>query len=291
MLSRTKIVHLTSVHSPFDIRIFYKECHTLAEAGCEVVLIAAHEHDEVRDGVRIRAIPRPRGRWERMTRTAWQVCWAALRENGCVYHFHDPELVPAGLLLKAFGKKVVYDVHEDVRRDILSKFWIPSALRSCIARLWGVAETIGARAFDGIVAATPPIGRKFPCAKTVIVQNFPCSEELSHGKTFPYAERPAVVVYIGSITAPRGIGEAIEAMTLLPDSLSARLVLAGRFGPPPELESELRQMPGWKRVEFVSWQSREWILNLLAQARVGLVTFHPAPGYAEAQPNKLFEYM
>ena len=43
---------MTSVHDPDDIRIFAKECRSLAAAGYEVHLIAPGADGQVHDGVR-----------------------------------------------------------------------------------------------------------------------------------------------------------------------------------------------------------------------------------------------
>jgi hypothetical protein len=43
MLDKKKIVHFSSAHPCFDIRIFVKECKTLAEAGYNVVLVVTHD--------------------------------------------------------------------------------------------------------------------------------------------------------------------------------------------------------------------------------------------------------
>ena len=47
-----KVCHISTVHSARDIRVFYKECRTLAENGYDVTYISRGIHDEVVDGVR-----------------------------------------------------------------------------------------------------------------------------------------------------------------------------------------------------------------------------------------------
>ena len=101
MHPRPTVVHLTSVHTAFDVRVFHKECKSLARSGKDVVLIAPHPSGRVVDSVEVKGIRSSGGRFVRMTRTAWRLYREALRQNGDVYHFHDPELIPLGLLLAA----------------------------------------------------------------------------------------------------------------------------------------------------------------------------------------------
>lgn len=285
-----KVCHLTSAHHPFDTRIFYKECRTLAQAGYEVVLVVTHDKNDVVDGVRIRAVPKPKNRQERMTKTVWQVYKAAVAEDADIYHFHDPELIPVGIMLKLRGKKAIYDVHEDVPKQILTKYWIPSFLRRAASAGASLFEKIGSKFFDGIVVTTPTVASRFPGCKTIMVRNFPMLGELLSSDTIPFCDRPANIVYVGGISALRGIREIIKAMELLPEEMGVRLCLAGTFGP-AELYKEVCIMPGWKKVEYLGWQTREQVRSLMGLARIGLILFHPAPNHYDSHPNKLFEYM
>lgn len=285
-----KVCILTTVHPPFDTRIFHKQAKTLVRAGYDVTLIAQHERSEVVGGVKIVALPKQRNRFARMLGLSWRAFRLARRERAAIYHLHDPELIPVGLLFKLMGKRVVYDVHEDVPKQILSKEWIPRPLRRLVAGAARAVEALASWAFDGVVAATPAITKRFPVGKTVMVQNFPIVNELVVQDSTPYQKRPRKIIYVGSITAIRGIREMVQAMSLLPESLNARLVLAGEFSP-PSLEPEVRSLPGWERVEFMGWRNRVSVARLLGEARAGLVLFHPEPNHLEAQPNKLFEYM
>lgn len=290
MSGAKKIVHLSSVHRADDIRIFHKECRSLAKAGFDVTLIARGDRDESIDGVKIVAVKTSSSsRFTRMTRSVLNVLRKAIQENGDAYHFHDPELLPVGLILKARGKRVIYDSHEDIPGQIRTKYWLPPRLRLPVSLAVGLVESLSIRAFDSVVAATHGIAQRFPVDKTVVVQNFPLLEELSSGLRPMSTSRKQRIIYTGALTDIRGAREMVRAMERLgPEGV--RMTLAGVIRP-AGLEVELREMPGWRYVDFVGWQDRPSLVRLLSEASVGLVLFHPAPNHAESQPNKLFEYM
>jgi glycosyltransferase involved in cell wall biosynthesis len=286
-----RVAHLTSVHPADDVRIFVKECQSLAAAGYEVFLVAQGVEPSVIGGVRVMTVAKPRNRMERATKTAWAVLRLSRRLRAEVYHFHDPELIPVGIFLKLLGHRVIYDVHEDLPRQIRDKPWIHPLLRAPIARLASLGESLAGRAFDAIVAVTPTIAARFPSSSTVIVRNFPILEELAPSSgTDPYPTRSDTLAYVGGIAAPRGAHQLVAAMNLVSERHSPRLVMAGRFQP-PALADELATIPGWDHVDAAGWLGRAEIAGLLGSARIGVVTFLPTPNNRDGYPTKLFEYM
>ena len=100
-----KIVHLTSAHPRNDIRIFVKQCRTLAAHGYDVTLVVADgKGDSQAEGVAIADVGRLPGRLNRIFKTTQRVFAKALALDADIYQFHDPELIPAGLKLKQIGR-------------------------------------------------------------------------------------------------------------------------------------------------------------------------------------------
>lgn len=283
-------VHVTTTHQALDTRVFLKECRTLAAAGHRVFLVVPHDGHYVQDGVVVRGIHRPFGRFDRWWRTGREAFSAAVSTEAEVVHLHDPELIPHGWLFKLMGKRVIYDAHENRPLQILSKTWIPALLRRPVAWLTRMVEAASARVFDLVIAATPEIAGTFPPHRTALVQNFPLVDEFAAVGRRPAAERPAHIVFVGGITPIRGAEQMVTAMSLLPPELGARLQLVGEFAP-PSLRQALEGNPGWSAVSALGFQSRGAVADLLEDARAGLVLYHPEPNHVGAQPNKLFEYM
>jgi glycosyltransferase involved in cell wall biosynthesis len=288
-----RVVHLTTVHSAVDPRIFHKECRSLARAGFEVTVIGPHASDAIVDAVQIRAIRKDGSRLVRMTRTVWRAYRQALRENADVYHIHDPELLLAGLLLSKKGKRVIYDVHEDLPKDVLSKVYLPGWSRTLISGAVKVIEENVSGRFSALVVVTPGIAERLSRInpRTIVVHNFPYVEELLRGGVPQWEQRRQSVAYVGGITVERAIREMVSAMALLPETLPATLELAGTEIPGEANSEALRRDPGWKRVHHHGFVDQRSTFQILQNVRAGLVLFHPVPCNIEAMPQKIFEYM
>jgi glycosyltransferase involved in cell wall biosynthesis len=287
------IIHFTTVHPRDDSRIRSKQLDTLARAfGGEVALYVQDGLGDATDprlGYRIVDTGPQLRRLRRMTVGAWRMLRAVRRARPAVAHFHDPELLPWAVLLRLSGIKVVYDVHEDVPRQVSRNPRLPQWARSLMPPLVSLAEWIGGRLISGVVAASPVIADRFPSQSTALVRNFPLLDELHAPDATPMAARPPEFTYVGTISEDRNIYRMIEAVAQLPDK-AARLRLAGAFSI-QETQRRAEAMPEWKSVRFEGWTSREGVAAVLADGRAGLVLLKPVPHEMETLPIKLFEYM
>ena len=155
-----KICHFTSVHPIDDIRIFHKECVSLAANGYDVTLIACGENafEDVVEGVKRISLSVPvKNRLQRFFKRSKAVYKKAIEVNADIYHFHDPELIPIGLKLKKNWKKVIFDSHEDVPNQILAKEWLPSFIRKLVSFVYRKYETMAVKKFDGLITVTPTL--------------------------------------------------------------------------------------------------------------------------------------
>lgn len=286
--SAVKVCHFTSAHPADDVRIFHKECTSLAEAGFQVFLVAANAEEKTVNGVQILSADIPKaGRFSRMLKTSRAVYQKALSLDADIYHFHDPELLPYGLKLKRKGKKVIYDAHEDVPKQILGKFWINKYLRKTVAVSFRTYENYVTKRLSYIFTATPFIRDRFAeiNPKSIDINNFPLLSELLDETD--WSTKANEICYIGGISQIRGLEQLIDALDHLPE---VRLNLAGKCSP-ASFETLLKSKPGWNQVNEYGFVSRKETAEIMAKSRVGIVTFLPLPNHVDAQPNKMFEYM
>ena len=281
------ICHLSTVHKWTSTRIFHKELRSLMKHGYKVSFIVQNGEAKLINGIEIIPLPRARGRINRVVYLGFKSLCLAVRQRADVYHFHDPELVLIGLVLKCFKKIVIYDAHEDLPRQILSKKYaekvFPTKLSSIIEKL----ENFAAKRFDVVVAATPFIRDRFLtlACTSLDINNFPTVSGFVKSNT-AWLSKECAVCYVGGISSNRGIFEMVKAI----ERTSARLLLAGEFSSAKE-RGKLIQMPGLENVKVLGQLPWEEIPQVLSRSMAGLVVLHPCINYMKSLPVKMFEYM
>jgi len=282
------LAHLSSAHKDGDVRIFHKECVSLAEAGYNVHLVIPNTQSRIEKGVHIVSFNfKTKFRILRAYITVNKVYREALKINADVYHLHDPELLRIAPKLKKLGKKVIYDAHEDLPRQILSKNYIPLFFRKTISKRAEKFENKIAKQLDAIVTATPFIHDRFVKINknTTAINNYPILKEMIID--IAYHSKPKnEICYVGGITLVRGVKELVQS---LPNT-NAQLILAGNFEN-DSIKKQLENESGWKQVKYMGFVSRSEVIEIYKKSRVGLVTLHPIINYLDALPVKMFEYM
>ena len=280
---------MTSAHGVEDVRIFHKECVSLAQAGYEVYLVERGESYD-KNGVHIVGVGEmPGGRLKRMTEGAKRVYEAALALDCDIYHFHDPELLPYGLKLKKKGKKVIFDSHELTRQQIRVKPYLPPLAARLASGLYATYESHVLSEIDGVIFPCPINGAfPLPGKRRVFLNNVPRLTEL-YDKYDPDTEKePDTVCTVGSLTANRGVRE----MVLAAHRAGCKAILAGAITP-ADFETELKQMPESRTAEFLGRIDRVQVCEVYKRSVIGVSSILNIGQYdmAENLPTKVYECM
>lgn len=291
----TRVCHLTSVHSAMDTRIFLKECRSLAANGYEVFLVANHAHDERRDGVQIIAVSRlGKGRLNRILFYVWKIFRAALATKSDIYHFHDPELFLPAALMRIMGKKVIFDIHENVARQLKVKEYLP--MRFLVSRLYGIIDFLSSKLFYLVLAETSycKIYERFGADNTVVL-NMP---DIGFLQPYVVTERPLEtqinLFYVGGISFDRGIDVVIKALHRLK---AAEVPFHFHCVGPMEtaMGDRVRSLEVYPEVAanitFYGTKRLDDAFELSKKCHIGLSILRPIENYLESYSTKIFEYM
>ncbi|MDI3508673.1 MAG: hypothetical protein PWP55_865 [Clostridiales bacterium] len=286
MKSKDKIFIFSCVHQWNDVRIYYKEAASLSRLyDVQVHAIADFEYKRLND-IDVYGLPNYGKRYKRPL-LWWTLLSRAIRAHADVYHFHDPELIPTALILKILRKKVIYDIHEDYPKAIVSKSWIPSKVRGIVSAAFNWFEKTAAKAFDYNITVTDDIAQNFKNSDIAVIKNYPLYEQHDISHKRPKDEIWAV--YVGVLAPIRGIKEMVEAAAYIKPEYKFKLKLAGRFMS-SEVEKNIRSISGFN-VDILGFLDYKEVYELLVQSDMGLVCLHPVPNYITSLPIKMFEYM
>ena len=292
-LPHSKVVHLTSVHSVFDTRIFQKECVSLAENGFEVSIVGPRSREEQVSVVQIIPVESSTNRFLRVFMVSRAVVLRAVQENADIYHLHDPELLLWAHILKRTGAIVVFDMHEDLPLQVRNKIWIPKLFRPLLSFFLTHLEKILLRGIPVVLAEMSYKGTRSWIRKSVDILNFPKIDWLTEMKCESQTGSVPRIGYIGAVTKERGSTRMVKALgelrrrgldvefdcigPIIGEHREFLLNLAGK------MEVDGAQFPGYLHPE-AGWAR-------IAKCKIGMAVLEPIPNYLESYPTKMFEYM
>lgn len=287
-----RVVHMTTVHHPYDPRIYHKECMSLANAGFDVMLIAQRAESEVDEKKPIKHLPLKNytSRLKRMLSGTREAYKKAKSLNADVYHFHDPELLPVAWLLKKKNNIVIYDIHEDYVTSILQKDYLSRPIKKMIAAAYKYMEKFFTRHFQ-LCLAEKYYKEMYPDGELIL--NYPTVNEkfMKHDRgSSPQEDK---LLYTGNVSHVRGA--LFHAKIPLIDK-QTEVHFVGKC--PSDLAKEMEEVAGAERdrlqiegidrfIEKEVIEERYLERNWLA----GIALFPPTEHYMKKELTKFFEYM
>jgi len=288
MKKRIKICHISTAHSVFDGRIFHKECVSLSDAGFDVSLVITHTKNETVNGVKIVALKKSNGRFNRMIIKPWVAFYKALKTKSKIYHFHDPELMIIGIVLRIFGKKVIFDSHENVSNQIESKKWLGNFfIRKVVKSIYRLFERFCVLFYNKVISVTPEIVSFLSEKKGVLIRNYPILSKIDGVQTSNInTNEKLTLIYVGGLTVIRGIKEICVAVAEF--QTSVKLILVGKWDSDKYKKDCLSVSTN---IEYLGSKSLEEVYSIMKTADVGIATLYPEKNYLNSLPIKAFEYM
>jgi glycosyltransferase involved in cell wall biosynthesis len=286
---KVKVCHLTSVHPPLDTRIFFKECKTLSAAGYDVTLIAKTDNKSPgraeTDDINFVPFPLYKNRFKRVLFSPFKMAALARAQKAAIYHFHDPELLITGLLLRLFTRsRVIYDIHEDYAKNFMDKEWMKfKFLRRVTAKFFYYFELLVSRCMSGTIVVLPQWLTKYPNA--VLVRNFPLPENTADRKD------KDLFVYVGTLGSKRCALEMIRIFIELSQlKPQIKFQMIGNFFE-KSVETSVREYVNrYHNIEYLGYHPFSEARKILTRAKYGFVLYADIK-YRENVPVKMYEYL
>lgn len=297
--SRTKVCHLISKHKMNDMRVFEKECKSLAKGGFDVTLIGfgEQEKEETIDGVKRISLFCPiKNNIELLLKRNKLTYREALKVDAEIYHIHEPELLPVGKKLKRKGKIVIFDSHEYYGwqlRDNIHKIKIvnvPASFMKTIGNLYMRYEKRVCMKLDAVIQVCTMNGIDYfegRCRRTLFIRNLPDISDYTRKNEVSFKD-PISISMIGGITKERGVTQLVKAA----GKANAKLNLAGNFIP-KSYEDELKQLTEYKNVNYRGFLNKQGMISLLEETAIGASTLLNIGQYDKIDtfPTKVYDYM
>jgi glycosyltransferase involved in cell wall biosynthesis len=270
---KKRLLVVTTVHHPDDNRIREKTIRSL-EPDFQITYAARSPGPSNVSGLVWQ--PLPGGRLRRNIR-AWRVAWSGGFDS---VSLHDPELLLLGLVLSSAGRTaVVFDVHEDIPAQIMTKEWVPKVVRKPLAATARMLLRLAERSMTLTLAESSYssiFDREHP-----VISNFPDTSDL------PKTSGGDGAVYVGDVTVARGLVDAVVACGIA----GVPLTVVGPYRPEVRAAMEAAASRLGTHLVMTERLPHDRAMEVVASAAVAISPLRDIPNYRHSIPTKVLEYL
>ena len=290
-MKKKKILFASTIHRYDDIRIYYKEILSLyKDYDIDFIATGNYKKNVHSYNISIELLPIPSNLIKRIYNN-FKIFFKALKGRYSGFHFHDPELILVGCIIKLFKIKIIYDIHEDNLNVIKIRKWIPFFLKPIISNIFNLIEKFAVKFFDGIILAEDSYKNNYiKSKKIVIVRNY--VNLLSNHVDIDFNTRN--ILYVGSLTIERGILDIIKSMNLLQkNNIQTGLFLIGTISKSDEeiILKEINLLPNPNNVKLINYCNHNELIKYIKISKVGVSPLRDNENYQNSIPTKILDYM
>ena len=301
-----KVCMITSLHSPKDDRIFFKQAKSLQNNGFEVsilcladengkmkdmsgnVLNAKNESQIEADGIQIFGIKKQTSLFQKILhKLARGKSWGnfikkAIEINAEVYHAHEPQTAFIGLKIQSHTKaKLIYDAHEP---------WIFSrSIKEGLLKILCLSKLKNIITANQITQQT--LLKENPKLNTEVIYNCSPSFFIQYRKE----NKDIIICHEGALWFNRGLKLIVEALIILKTTYPnfKFRIIGDVFGKEREyLKSKIKENNLQENIEITGWLSYNDVPKAIADCSIGVISnTNEKRNTLAGPPNKLFNYM
>lgn len=294
------ICHLTVLNPALHSRIYYKLALSQVKLGYRVTVVGQDtaKNPYVRDGVEIYPI-RPFGRLSlRRLFFSLYMSFRAWKIDADIYTIHTPELLGTALLLTLRGKKLIYDVHEDYRKNVEYGDSYGDRWRSVLAALIRRTERFMSKRLDAISYAEDSYDNILdaPRERVYFLRN-KFSTSAIKGKVNVTLPETPYMLYTGTLSGDWGLWKTISLWKTFNTFSPLHLIVAGHTQLSDivyTLKKEVEDSGLSARFtliggeEYVAYAD---IVYLIRHCLFGTALYKLTPQINGKVPTKFYEYM
>lgn len=295
------ICFLSSLHTPYDKRVYFKEALSLVKMGFRVIHLAPGEEDSTfeRNGVLIKTYTGSKKNIIDRLFYIPKLLFLALGINAKCYHCNELDSWFVGIIIKIIkNKKVIFDVHEHYPSRVAENYF-PARLGPFVERTVKILFKLLSALTDGLIFAKKSVAGDFPKkVKSINVLNYTSLDGIrieEKWRSNKSKNKPSNItaIHLGLINQVRGWPQLVDAMNIVNNSrLNIHIIGTFSDGSQDDFEQQIASTGIENRFDFENWMPFEKAHISLLNADIGLVLFQPGiKNHEYAFPHKLFDYM